>query len=117
PSDRSQRRAASARAVARPIPLAAPVTTATALSRLRMPIDYARAAAWSRPGYHLGVADEPVEQRERVGYWSGDNPPTAPGLPDPREHVDRDWPLPARVRAANYPRRGEIVDAYLAYSY
>lgn len=58
-----------------------------------------------------------VEQREHVGYWRSDQEPTAPGLPDPRELVDRDWPLRERVRVAQYLRRGRVVAAYLGYSH
>jgi ankyrin repeat protein len=56
-----------------------------------------------------------LDERERVGYWAG---PYAPaGLPDPREHVDLDWPLRERVRVAKYLRRGEVVVAYLGFSH
>lgn len=62
------------------------------------------------------MSQEPAETREYVGYWRREGQPT-PGVPDPREHVDRSWPLRERVRVASYLRRGRVIAAYLGYSH
>jgi ankyrin repeat protein len=63
------------------------------------------------------VRREPPDARVHVGYWSSEHEPTPPGLPDPRELIDRDWPLRERVRVAQYLRRGQVVAAYHGYSH
>jgi ankyrin repeat protein len=63
------------------------------------------------------VGQPPADTREYVGYWRSTIEPSASGLPDPRELVDRDWPLRERVRVAAYLRRGHVVVGYLGYSY
>lgn len=63
------------------------------------------------------MSEEPADTRELVGYWCSELVPSASDLPDPRELVDRHWPLRERVRVAIYLRRGRAVAAYLGYSH